>query len=262
MSNSVNPLLAKIQLPGRIFNLPSRAALYNDGEVDAQAIGGEIQVHPMSALNEINLKNPDLLFNGKALVAVLGECVPSIKKPLELFGRDVDAILFFLRLVTYGPEYRIEVAHDCEGAKNHSYAVDLEKIIMNMKQLDPTIIEQKRMITLSTGHQVYTRPMKIKDIVALFHSHGNKKELTDEDIKKLAVTNLMSMIEKVDDITNRDFIEEWVRMLTTPMVTKITDAAQELNDWGPETVTTLTCRDCQGEMRVELPLNPISFFSS
>jgi len=261
MSDTQNPLLAKIKLPGRTFQLPSRGAMYNNGELAADSPTGEIQVYPLSALAEINLKNPDLLFNGQALVAVLNECVPAIKKPLDMFGRDVDALLFFLRLATYGQEYRIEVKHDCAEAKQHAYAVNLEEVIQRMVFLDPTVIASKQTVVLSNGQTVYTRPMKFSDIIALFHKSGSKKELTPDDIKELAVTNLMSMIERVEDITNAAMIEEWVRTLTTPMFNRITEAANELNSWGPEQVVEIKCKDCHGTMRVELPLNPVSFFT-
>ncbi len=261
MADTQNPLLAKIKLPGRTFQLPSRGALYHDGELDATCKEGELHVHPMTALVEINLKNPDLLFNGKALEAVVSECVPAIKKPLELFGRDIDAVLFFLRLATYGPEYRIEVKHDCENAKQHSYVVNLETLIQEMQMLDTTVVESQRKVVLDNGQEIFTRPMKFKDVVELFHLSGNKKELNADDIKELAVINLLSMIERVDDITNPKFIEEWIRALTTPMVNRITEAANKLNGWGPEQTVKLKCKDCGGEMSVELPLNPISFFT-
>ena len=255
-----NPLLQKIKLPGRTFQLPSRAALYHNGEVDAP--NGEVHVFPMTALAEINLKNPDLLFNGKALEAVLGECVPAVKQPLELFGRDIDALLFFLRIATYGSEFRVEVKHSCENAKQHSYVVQLEEIVQRMQMLDPTMVEQKRAIVLPGLDQtVYTRPMKFKDVIELFHKSGNKKELSVDDIKELAISNMLSMIEKVDDVTDRGFIEEWLKTLTSPQMNRIQDAANQLNGWGPDQVVTLKCKDCGEEMSVELPLNPVSFFT-
>ncbi len=260
MSDTVNPLLQGIKLPGRTFQLPSRGALYND-ELDGTIVGGEVHVHPMTALTEINLKNPDLLFNGKALLSVVQECIPGIRKPLELFGRDVDALLFFLRLVTYGSEYRIEVKHDCADAKNHSYTVDLEQLNMQMKQLDPTLVETKRVVTMQNGQKVFTRPMRFADIVALFHTSEGKKELKAEDIKELAVTNLKCMIERVDSVTEPKFIEQWIRTLTTPQINRITEAAAALNDWGPDQVVTIKCKDCGEDMRVELPMNPVSFFT-
>ena len=53
-------ILAKLKLPGRVFQLPSRAALYQNGELEGA--DGEVQVQALSALTEINLKNPDLKF--------------------------------------------------------------------------------------------------------------------------------------------------------------------------------------------------------
>lgn len=261
MTDRVNPLLSKIKLPGRMFQLPSRGALYSNDELESNVKDGELHVHPMTALTEINLKNPDLLFTGTALESVVAECIPGIKKPLELFGRDVDALLFFLRLTTYGKEYRIEVKHDCADAKLHSYVVDLEELAANMKMLDPTLIEQKREVKLDTGFTVHTRPMRFSDVVKLFHASEGKKELNVEDIKKLAMDNLLSMIERVDDVTDQDFIAEWLKGLTTPAINRITEAATKLNDWGPDQVVPLKCRDCGTEFRVELPLNPVSFFS-
>ena len=259
MTDTVNPLMQSPKLPGRTFQLPSRGALYVD-ELDAAVKSGELHVHPLSALTEINLKNPDLLFNGKALLSVVSECVPGIKKPLELFGRDVDALLFFLRLVTYGSEYRIEVKHDCQDAKNHSYVVNLEDLLMQMKQLDPTLIESKRVVKLG-DKTIYTRPMRFTDIISLYHHSEGKKELTADDIKELAITNLMCMVQQVDDVKKPEFIEEWLRTCTTPQLNRITEAAQALNDWGPDQIVTLKCKDCGEDMKVELPMNPVSFFT-
>jgi len=261
MSDTQNPLLAKVKLPGRTFELPSKGALYSNGELDASARTGEVHVHPMTALVEINLKNPDLLFNGKALETVFAECVPAVKKPLDLFGRDIDAILFFLRLATYGSEYRIEVKHNCAEAKQHSYVVNIEELIQRMGVLDPTLIEAKRTVQMPSGHVVYTRPMKYRDIIEIFHKTGTKKEFSIEDIQELNVINMLSMIERVDDVTDPKLIEEWIRTLTTPLVNKIAAAAGELNGWGPEQVVSLKCKDCGEEMKVELPLNPVSFFT-
>ena len=258
---STNPLLSKVKLPGRVFQLPSLGAFYQNGELDPSVKDGELHIHPMTALTEINLKNPDLLFNGTALEAVVAECAPNIKKPLDLYGRDIDALLFFLRLTTYGSEYRIEVKHDCEQAIKHSYVVDLESLAASMKKLDPTIIESTRVVIIDGVFKVVTRPMRFSDVVKLFHQSEGKKELSPDDIKSIALSNLLSMIERVDDTTDPLFIEQWLKTLTTPSINKITEAASQLNDWGPDQVVKLKCRDCGEEMRVELPLNPVSFFS-
>ena len=259
-----NPLLSKIKLPGRTFQLPSRGALYKNGEL-TDSTDGEIHVHALSALTEIQLKNPDMLFNGKALEEVCRECIPQIKKPTQLYGRDIDAIMFYLRLVTYGPEFEIKVKHDCKEAKDHSYVVNIEQMAVNMKQLDPTVAEEEFKVTLPEGEVVRVHPLKFDHMIKLFQMNADKKEFTVDDIKANVIFNLVNLIESVQlgetVVTNKKHIEEWVKTLTTPVQNKITSAIEKTNHWGPEQSVKISCKDCGEEMNVELPLNPISFFT-
>lgn len=259
MEANTNPLMTKIKLPGRTFQLPSRGALYKNGELSS--VEGEIHVHPLSGLAEINLKNPDLLFNGKAIEAVFAECIPEVKKATELYGRDIDAIMYFLRLVTYGPQFVINVKHTCKDAKDHSYSVDIEKMVMGMKPLDPTVIDKEYTVTLPNDQVVRVHPVKFDHMIKLFQMNMNKTEYSPDDVKKNLVFNLVSLIESVDGITNKKQIEEWVSAVSAPYHNRISETIEKTNEWGPAQSTTLVCKDCGETMNVELPLNPISFFT-
>lgn len=256
---NTNPLMQKIKLPGRTFQLPSRGALYGAGEVAGTE--GEVHVHALSALAEINLKNPDLLFNGKAIQDVFAECIPDIKKASSLYARDIDALMFFLRLVTYGPHFEISVKHNCENAKDHQYVVNIEALTKEMKFLDPTLVEEMFSLKLPNDQIVRIRPVKFEHLIALFQMNANKTEFTTEDQKKNIVFNLLSVIESVDDITNKKHIEEWIKGLTTPYQNRIAEAVEKTSDWGPAKSAKIKCRDCDEVMDVELPLSPISFFT-
>lgn len=259
---SSNPLL-KHRLPGRVFQLPSRGALYKNGELDPSCATGEIQIRPLSAMNEISLKNQDLLFNGRAIEDVVAECAPAIKKPLQLFSRDVDALLFYLRLVTYGNEFVVEVKHTCENATNHSYSINLDNMLLDMKFLDPSLVDSQRTFTLSSGEQVVVRPLLFQDMIEMLHMTGlAKNDLSVDDIKRLSVQNLLALIESVDGISDRSLIHEWIVTLTSPQIASITEHAENISSWGTNQFTTLTCKDCGEKMTVELPLNPVSFFTS
>lgn len=259
MEAPVNPLMGKIKLPGRTFQLPSGGAMYKNGELSGTE--GELHVHPLSALAEITLKNPDLLFNGKALQEVFAECIPEIKKTNELYGRDIDALMYFMRLVTYGPEFVVDVKHTCENAKSHSYSVNIEKIVQEMKRLDPTVIEEQFKVVLPNGQIVRVHPVKFEHMVKLFQMNLGKTEYSPEDTKRNLVFNLVNVIESVDDVTNKAFIEEWVKALSSPYQNRISEAIEKTNDWGPAQTVKLKCKDCGEIMDVELPLNPINFFT-
>ncbi len=258
-----NPLLSGgMKIPGKTFTLPSRGLFYHNGELAPSVINGEIHIHPLSGFTELSLKNPDLLFNGKAIIRVFNECIPEIKKPLELAAKDVDALLFFLRMVTYGSEFRIEVKHTCENAKAHGYSVNLEHVMASMKTIDPTMAEEYQAPVEVRGLKVFTRPIRFTDVVNLFHETGTKKEFSDQDLERIAKLNILSMIDRVENIADQKMIMEWLETLSTPELSQISDAATDKNSWGIDSIVKLKCRDCGEPMDVELPLNPINFFTS
>lgn len=257
----VNPLMAKVKLPGSIFQLPSRGVLYRNGELSGDCSEGEVHVHPLSAIAEINIKNPDLLFSGKAIDIVFRECVPQIQKPLELYTRDVDAILLFLRSVTYGEQYEILAQHDCPNAKEHSYITNIGEVIAKIKYLDPTTFDQDYFVTIPNGQRVEMVPVRYNHLVQLLQMNQGKKEFTAEDVRKAFMFNMLAMIKSVDGETDKRNIEEWIRTVPAPWTNRVTDAIEKANAWGPDLSTSVKCRDCGEELKLDLPINPVNFFT-
>lgn len=256
-----NPLMTKIKLPGRVFQLPSSGYFYTNGELSDTVTNGEIHVHPLSAFAEINLKNPDLLFSGKAIESVFRECIPEIKKPMDLFGRDVDAIMAFLRIVTYGPNYEVEARHNCDNAKTNSYVIDIEQIISNMKALEPTTIEERYKIVLENDQVVNLEPIRFRHVIALLQGTEKNKQPNIQSMQANLVLNLLNVIKDVDGVTDKKMLEEWLRAIPTTTVGRISEAIEQSNEWGPIFETKVKCKDCGGEYTIELPVNPSSFFS-
>lgn len=257
----INPLLQKIKLPGRIFQLPSKGVFYTDGELGENVVNGEIHIHAMSAIDEINMKNPDMLFSGKAIEEVCKSCIPDIKKPNRLLARDVDAIMIFLRVVTYGPYFEIEVQHDCKDAKKHDYSVNIENIINSMIYLDPTIMDQSYTLTLPNEQVVKFQPARYEHVIKLLQANETKKEFTAEDIKNTIMNNMLDLILSVDDITDRQLIGQWLMQIPATYANRIAERLDKLNDWGPSTKYDLICKDCSKTNSIDIPLNPINFFS-
>lgn len=259
-AQSTNPLLEKVKVPGRIFQLPSAGILYKNGELADNVENGEVHVYPMTALDEIHMKNPDMLFSGKAISIVFRHCIPDIKKPEELFAKDIDAIMVFLRNVTYGQYYEIEASHTCEGAKNHSYMVDVEQMVGEINYLDAASIDQLYTITLANGQVVKLQPIRYKHVLQILKMNENKKELSVEDQEKNLITNLLNVIDSVDGFTDKKLIAEWARAISPQMMNTLAEAIDDSQAWGVNTVKTLKCKDCGEEYEIEIPINPISFF--
>lgn len=260
--SSSNPLLAKVKLPGRIFPLPSGGTFYTNGELVDGVENGEVHVHPMTALDEIHMKNPDMLFSGKAISIVFRHCIPDIKKPEELFAKDVDALMIFLRAVTYGDQYEIEATHNCDDAKNHSYVLSVDTMINNMVNLTPEMVAEKYSVVLENGQIVKLQPTRYKHILQILKMNENKKELTAEDQEKNLITNLLNIIESVDGLTDKKLIAEWLRYISPSIMNQLAIAIDESQNWGPNTIATVTCKDCGEKFEIEVPINPISFFTA
>lgn len=260
MSNS-NPLLEGLKLPGRMFQLPSRGIFYKNGELADTVQNGEIHIHPMSALDEINMKNPDQLFSGAAVKTVFSRCVEGVLKPSELLSKDVDAIMLMLRTVTYGPSYEFNVQHTCEGAKNHSYVADVDMLINGMTLIDPTMVEQMYTVKLQNGQVVKLRPNKYQQVIDLIKANENKTEVTAEDQQRNLIMMLLSVIESVNGITDSKMITEWIEAVPSPVVNKIAAKIENINDWGSDLKAPVKCKDCGAEFAVEIPINPVSFFT-
>lgn len=264
MSQTPNPLLEGLKLPGRMFQLPSRGLFYRNGELADNVSDGEIHVRPMSALDEINLKNPDQLFSGAAINTVFSHCVDGVLKPSELLSKDVDAIMMMLRTVSYGPQYEFVAIHTCEKAKNHSYQINIDTLINKMKLIDPTTVESTFTLEVNIGDRAFSiklRPNKYQQVIDLIRENENKQDITVEDQQKNLVMLLIGVIESVNGITDREQIKQWIAAIPATVVNKIAARMDNLNDWGSDLMSEVVCRDCGQKFGVEIPINPVSFFT-
>jgi hypothetical protein len=275
-SIAVNPLLGKVKLPGRVFQLPSKGVFYQPGVLADSVKNGEIQVKPMSALAEIKLRAPDLLLSGKLLAEVCAECIPEILQPESLVNKDVDAVFCFLVISTYGEFKRVSALHDdCKKADKpvwHEYKINIELIA---GAANNEILNHKDMIyetTLPNGQVVKLRPttferaidaMNIETKIATEEYEG--KKLDSKDVENLVLSRLMSIIESVtsdgDTVTDAGQIYEWLRVITKEYTTQIFKAYEKASEWGFDFQTKIICKDCKEPFPFDLELNPINFFS-
>ena len=255
----INPLLERARIPGETFRLPSRGLFYKNGELDPSVEDGEVHVHAMTAFDEIVIRSPDKLFSGEAVEEVFQRCIPDVKKPKELFAKDVDFLMVCLRKVTYGGELEIQHTHTCEGAKEHTYSISVDNFIRNAKVIDPTTINSIFQFELENGQQVTIHPAKFKDAVKMMQAL-DLEETDPEVIHKRSVESIVSIISDVDGINDPRMIAEWINAVPARWIHKLTEAVEKASDWGPDFETKAVCKDCGEEMDVNAPLNPVAFF--
>lgn len=269
---SLNPLLPKIQLPGRVFQLPSKGLFYPPGVLNENIKDGEIEVKPMSALTELKIRSADLLYSTKIIKEICEDCAPEILKPEALLTRDVDALFMFLLATTYGSTKTIRSLHDCEKADWHDYDINLDEIISepNNKMLEHRETHFK--CELSNGQIVKLKPLSFLDSVeqqlmrtAIAKKEVEQETVTHQDMERLIISDLMAVIESVQSgdvtVTDKNHIIEWLKKLPKSMVDKIVLASQTASEWGYNFNRKIVCKDCGKPYMHDLELNPVNFFT-
>lgn len=258
-----NPLLDKLRIPGATFRLPSQGLFYQDGELDPNVRNGEVEVYPMTAMDEIIISTPDKLLSGKAITEVFTRCIPSILKPELLLSKDVDFLMCCLRLVTFGEALNVTYTHNCEGAKQHEYAVKLSPVIRAAKQIDPTSINTAYTITMVNGQKVILNPLRYDAVVQLYEMTAMMKneDISEEEARMLVVGTLANVIKSVDGETDKKRIEEWAYNIPLGWKKEIQTVAQNVNSWGVDLKETKKCLDCGEDIVLEVAANPVSFFT-
>jgi len=263
-TQKINPLLEAIRIPGETFRLPSGGLFYKNGELSEDVSNGEVHVHPMTTRHELIMKTPDRLFSGKAVHDVFKDCVPEVLKPGELLAKDVDYLMMCLRAVSYGDNIEMTYTHDCENAKEHSYLLNVRKIIQSARPVDPTSLSNTFTMSLENGQVLTLKPPTFDSVIALYQALDSsilQEEGADEEVAKRLIENLVNMIVKVNDVEDKEMILEWLQQLKAGWVNQISDRVHENSNWGIETTAEVECKDCGAQTNIEVPTNPITFFT-
>lgn len=174
-----NPLAMFMRQPKIYIKLPSRGEYWPKGSLDIPETG-EYPVYSMTAKDELQLKIPDALMNGQAVVDVIQHCMPNIKNAWSVPSLDLDVILIAIRLATYG-EF-MEVPVTASDDEELTYKVDLRIILDSLTQnisWDPAV-------SISPDLTIFVRPLSYKQITAsslqTFETQKIIQVANDEDL--------------------------------------------------------------------------------
>lgn len=261
-SETTNPLIQSLRIPGQTFRVPSRGLFYTNGELDETVKNGEVEVYPMTAIDEIVISTPDKLLSGKAIPEVFTRCIPQVLKPELLLSKDVDYLMACLRLVTFGSTIDMSYNHNCSDESSmHTYTVSIEELMQRSIQMDPTATDKDYKLVLPGGQRVFLRPMTYEDVVKVFQLTAvNKDTFTEQEASDLVVTTLSSIIDSVDDVKDRTLIKEWLLKIPLQWKKLIEQKAQDVTKWGVDFTVHEICKDCGKPIEISVSPNPVNFF--
>jgi hypothetical protein len=268
--NSENPLLRKARVPGETFQIPSGGLFYSDGELDETVVNGELYVYPMTALDEIVIKTPDMLFSGKAVQDIFNRCIPQVVKPLRLLAKDVDYLLICLRSISFGDEVTVLHTHDCKDAKEHQYVVSINDFIQRVRRLDSKLLSKEYETKLRDGTTILISPLRYDAIIDMMTAMDPENDISTEELHELSSKQMSQVISKVVTVDQNgdsvevhkpEWIHEWIKTLTLPDLKDIRKAINSLSEWGADTSFERDCPDCGDKTKIVTPLNPMNFFT-
>lgn len=259
----INPLMERIKMPGETVRLPSGGLFYKNGELASSIQNGEVHVYPMSTYDEIVFKSPEKLINGSAVEEVFRRCIPDIQKPLELFAKDVDYLTTALKRVTFGPYVDVKFNHRCsESSVEHEYRADVNLFMQNTKIIDPTKLIENYVVNLPNGQVVEIIPIRFKSVIMMMQSASAKNmDITEQDLTDRLLRSLAEVIDAVDGIKSKNQIFQWLSSLNAGWRVTIEQAVEKSGDWGPDFTFTTPCVECGVPVQIEIPLNPVTFFT-
>ena len=279
MENRINPLKQYFRKPGIWIKLPSQGNFYKDKPIDLNEMG-EISIYPLTAKDELMLKNADALLNGSAITQMINSCAPTIVDPMAMPAIDLDAVLVAIKRCTYGKTQDVTcTCPQCETANEVS--IDLNQIISSIKT-----VEKLEPVVFDNGISVFIKPVTVSNLLSLnwvqFEQVRNIQIAEQNNMDETSKVNLMQRsfqvlteknIEIVSScidtvllpdgiaVTDQQDIKDWINDLSKPDFTKIEESIMLTSNIGISKEFDVACKNCSNEFKSSLDLNPTTFFA-
>jgi len=275
-----NPLEQYFRTAKLYVKLPSQSMWYDKGMIETSA-NDEVAVYPMTALDQINMKTPDALLNGEALVKIVANCVPGVKDPRQLVEPDINTLLLAIRIATAGSTLSVDTkCSHCDHENHHE--IDLTPILESQEMLSqenfididgslvvhlrPYNFEQRNLTLLNEIQQnqavralEMNEQMDATDKMTEVGKYIGKMAARTFDILAKSVTHV-TILKTGTQVTDQEHINQFIQNITKPQADAIMLKIKEINDTGIDPTCKFICESCGQEYEQRLDFDPISFF--
>lgn len=278
-----NPLTNYSAKPGMFVHLPSNGKYYITKPT--LTADGDIEVHPLTAIDELYLKNPDGLYNNESLFKVFKNTVPGIADPSEIPTPDLDALFIALRIATYGNEMAVS-AKCSKCAHIEEYNIDLVPLLQKAGQMNPTDTVEIDGLTIHLRPYSMLSNSRISEYTlavasAAKKAHASIVDEDNEDLRKnlsnaiasnteslinIAATCVVKIVIPEHDDNNQEIvtdpvhINEYVRKLSSPNYNKLREVLVNLSKEVIDRKFKYKCSECEFDNSGEVSFDPSHFF--
>lgn len=279
MTQTANPLAKYYRAPGPHVKIPS-GGRFSEIDESKLSMTGEIPVYPMTAADEVLVKNPDALLNGFAVEELIKSCVPAVVNARTLAAQDIDVLLLAIKLASYGD--KMEVGAVCPACKHPN---DFEISIQNDILPFVVAMEDDYEVRLSEHLVAYLRPynyeaqtqiqMKafeetkiLQSLINAETTDADKLQTFNESFRKITQFNLDLMSQCIlrivtpdAEVTDNEQIADFIRNAPKDQVHKIQKKMDEFSKAGVQKETEAKCEKCDHTWATEYTFDPSHFFA-
>lgn len=254
-------------LPWEEIQLPSLGLYYGDSMPE-----GKLQVRPMGITAEKILSTQRLAASGKSINLMLRKCVkfPNGFNPEDLLLGDKNFLFFYIRGITYGPEYNF--LYTCTN-KQCGRTSDFEGSLHDVRikfadpEIGPSPFKIELPILSATAKKkvwVKVKMLTSKQSQEMINKINTSKRYEDLDatIDEAVSSNIANLIVEAGtedhSTTDVEKIQKFVERMHSNDAKTIDQFIEKITP-GIETSIKISCPHCRNEMRTELPITE-SFF--
>ena len=278
---STNPLKSHFRAPKMFTRLPSGGAFYTDGVLELSNTG-EVEVYAMTSRDEVMMRNPDALLNGESVAQIITSCVPQVKRPRDLLGADVDALMVAIQGATYGDE--VTVSTNCPECGNTVIgAGSVQASLATMKEVPTDIkVEQDGLTielrpvtyetTIAAGVSNFQNARSMASI-AMIEDDMEKLQAFNQSYMKMAELNFLVILDSIYSISgtdengeefivaDRDNIREYMENCDSMVGKRVTEQVNLLGEAGIDKTVSLQCQEeaCGHIFETNLEFDPVNF---
>lgn len=257
MSSDLQALLAVLKSQSGIYEeikLPSLGRFYNgmDGPND-----GKLHIRPMTGEEEEILATQRYVKRGKAVNMIFEKCIQENFKPENLLSVDRTFLLIYLRGISYGVEYEVEV-RDPETDRKFNTTIDLDSLEIEFcpDNYGPVLSDKLP----RSGFDVEYRLSRGSDEIALQEYRERKlKQGSDAHADDSLIFRTAQLINSIQGVTDKYELQLLIKNLPIQDVSYLRNLVSE-PPFGISTKVSILSPVSSEEFEVELPLEANFFF--
>jgi len=257
MSSNLLSILETLKSQSHHFEevkLPSLGRFYDgtDGPTN-----GIIHIRPMTGEEEQILATPRFVKKGIAVNMIFSRCIQEPIKPENLLSVDRTFLLIYLRGISYGTDYEVEIK-DPESDRKFTTVIDLDTLEIEPCPNDygPELTD----VLPKSGLTVNYRLSRGRDETALQEYRDKKlRQAGDSSTDDSLLYRTAMLVDDIQGVTDKNELNVLLKNLPIQDVSYLRNLVTE-PPFGIDTKVTIISPISSDEFEIELPLEANFFF--